>query len=177
MDNHQVLVLNQDYQPLNVCHVRRAVLLVYQSKAEMLENGSGFWHSEKDLFALPSVIRLSCLIKHPPLRPKLNRAEIFSRDKHTCQYCGRKDLELTIDHVNPKHQGGPHVWENVVTACLHCNRLKAGRTPEQAHMKLLSIPGVPQYRYGYSLPRSNGSIRHEWRPYLGIENEPKLAVE
>jgi len=115
MINLPVLVLNQNYEPLNVCRARRAVVLVYGGKAEMLEDGSGFIHSARHSFPLPSVIRLSYIIKRPRPKRKLTRLEVFNRDQYTCQYCGRESRQLTLDHVIPRHRGGQHTWENVVS--------------------------------------------------------------
>ena len=126
MINLPVLVLNQTYEPLNICRVRRAIVLLYRGKAEMLENGSGFIQSVSYTFPVPSVIRLAYWIKRPRPQPKLTRLEIFHRDRYTCQYCGKETRQLTLDHVIPRHQGGEHNWENVVSACVPCNRRKAG---------------------------------------------------
>jgi len=161
-----VLVLNQNYEPLDVCRTRRAVLLVYRGKAEMLEDGSGFLYSVGGRFAIPSVIRLATLVKRPRPRVRLSRGEVFNRDNYTCQYCGRSSFHLTIDHVKPKYQGGPHTWENVVSACVPCNRHKAGRTPEQASMKLLTKPVVPRQRPGFTIPHRYLESVASWRKYL-----------
>jgi 5-methylcytosine-specific restriction endonuclease McrA len=167
MLNHPVLVLNQNYEPLNICHVRRAVVLIYQSKAEMLENGYGFVHSASQLIPIPSVIRLPYLIKRPfhSVR-KLSRVEIFHRDQYTCQYCGKQTRQLTLDHVIPRYRGGQHTWENVVSACAACNRRKAGRTPEEANMKLRKKPAPPHAdRYSY-IPAQFLQSRKEWERYF-----------
>ena len=138
MINRSVLVLNQNYEPLNICRVRRAIVLVYEGKAEMLEDGSGFVHSISCEFPLPSVIRLSYIIKRPRLKRRLTRLEIFNRDRYTCQYCGKVTQQLTLDHVIPRYRGGEQTWENVVSACIPCNRRKAGQTPKEARMKLMN---------------------------------------
>jgi 5-methylcytosine-specific restriction endonuclease McrA len=167
MLNHPVLVLNQNYEPLNICHVRRAVVLIYQSKAEMLENGYGFVHAASRQLPIPSVIRLPYLIKRPfrSVR-KLNRVEIFHRDQYTCQYCGKQTRQLTLDHVIPRYRGGQHTWENVVSACAACNRRKAGRTPEEANMKLKKVPAPPHPdRYSY-IPAKYLQSRKEWERYF-----------
>ncbi len=111
MINFPVLVLNQSYEPLNVCRVRRAVVLLYRGKAEMLENGTGFIHSATYTFPVPSVIRLAYMIKRPRPERKLTRLEVFNRDQYTCQYCGKETRQLTLDHIIPRYQGGEHVWE------------------------------------------------------------------
>lgn len=165
MINLPVLVLNQSYEPLNVCRVRRAVMLIYHGKAEMLENGAGFVRSVNQVLPVPSVIRLGYYIRRPRLHPKLTRIEIFHRDHHTCQYCGKQTRQLTLDHVTPRYRGGQHVWENVVSACMQCNRRKAGRTPEEAGMKLLQTPVLPRDDGSFHIPyhlRAQG----QWQKYL-----------
>jgi 5-methylcytosine-specific restriction endonuclease McrA len=167
MLNSSVLVLNLGYEPLNVCRARRAIVLIEQNKAEMLENGSGFVHSADRIFAIPSVIRISSLI-HLPRRNnyKLTRMEIFRRDQYTCQYCGKKVKQLTLDHVIPRYRGGQHTWENVVSACAACNRSKAGRTPKEAGMKLSKLPGPPQDNSIAFVFDHHREIRKEWQKYL-----------
>ncbi len=162
-----VLVLNNSYEPLNVCRVRRAIVLIYQNKAEMLENGSGVIYSANLVFQMPSVIRLSSLVKRPHATDrKLTRLEVFRRDHYTCQYCGKEGRHLTIDHVMPRFRGGQHTWENVVSACVGCNRRKAGRTPQEAGMKLLSLPVKPRDNGVYSIRNQYTCIRQEWQKYL-----------
>jgi len=166
MINYPVLVLNQSYEPLTVCLARRAVVLVFQGKAEMLEDGRGYIHSIGDTYALPSVIRLARLIKRPRRKRKMTRFEIFNRDKHTCQYCGQQSRSLTLDHVIPRYRGGQHTWENVVSACVACNRRKAGRTPKEANMKLMRQPAPPNGSPFYLIPYHYLNSRDEWRKYL-----------
>ena len=139
-----VLVLNQNYEPLNVCNTRRAIIMVYLGKAHILENGRGWIHTPSFAFPRPSVIRLDYLVRRPRPRLKLTRREIFRRDNFTCQYCGLETRKLTIDHVIPRHRGGGHDWENIVSACPACNRKKGGRTPSEARMKLLRRPFRPR---------------------------------
>lgn len=170
MINLPVLVLNQNYEPLNICRARRAVILVYQGKAEMLEDGSGFIHSVSNKFALPSVIRLSTHVRRPRVQRKLTRIEIFNRDDYTCQYCGKQTKQLTLDHVIPRYRGGKHTWENVVSACVRCNRVKAGKTPEEAVMKLLKTPAPPRDHTYFFIPRHYLQVRQEWQKYLPAKN-------
>ncbi len=166
MINLPVLVLNQSYEPLNICRVRRAVVLLHQGRAEMLENGSGFIHSASHTFPVPSVIKLACMINRPWPEVKLTRLEIFNRDQYTCQYCGKETRQLTIDHVIPRYRGGEHTWENMVSACIPCNRRKAGRTPSEARMKLTSSPYHPRRKHPFYLPHHSLQIRSEWQKYL-----------
>ena len=146
-----VLVLNQNYEPLNVCTVRRAFVLVDRGKAEILEGGRGYLHSIAKVFPVPSVIRLIYMIRRPWPQGRITRRDIFLRDRFTCQYCAKSTQELTLDHVVPRHSGGTHEWTNVVTACKSCNHHKAGRTPAQANMRLLHKPKKPSFSYHHIL--------------------------
>jgi 5-methylcytosine-specific restriction endonuclease McrA len=166
MLNLPVLVLNQSFEPLAVCRARRAVVLIFEGKAEMLEDGLGHIHSISRTYPLPSVIRLARMVKRPRRQRKMSRFEIFNRDKYTCQYCGVKTRQLTLDHVIPRFRGGQHTWENVVSACVACNRHKAGRTPEEAHMKLIKTPVPPSDNHYYVIPYHYLDKRDEWRKYL-----------
>jgi 5-methylcytosine-specific restriction endonuclease McrA len=171
MINMPVLVLNQSYEPLNTCRVRRAVVLIFQKKAEMLENGSGFIHSANLDFPVPSVIRLASMIKRPyRFDRKLTRLEVFKRDRYTCQYCGKETRQLTLDHVIPRYRGGEHTWENITSACVACNRLKAGRTPKEAGMKLLHQPVKPRGGGLLFVIPHHPQIRQEWLKYLPQQN-------
>ena len=164
--NFPVLVLNQNYEPLNICRVRRAVMLLYYGKAEMLENGTGFIHSASYTFPVPSVIRLADIIKRPRPKRKLTRLEIFHRDQYTCQYCGRQTHQLTLDHVIPRYRGGEHTWKNVVSACIPCNRNKAGKTPKEAGMRLIRQPAPPQGNSFFYLSYSYRQTHSQWQKYL-----------
>ncbi|MCJ7426080.1 MAG: HNH endonuclease [Dehalococcoidales bacterium] len=166
MINFPVLVLNQNYEPLNVCRARRAVVLLQDGKAEMLENGVGFIHSTSLEFPVPSVIRLAYIIKRPRPQRKLTRLEIFQRDHFTCQYCGKQTSQLTLDHVIPRYRGGEHLWENVVSACIPCNRRKAGRTPSEAGMKLLCSPAPPHGDRFFYIPYRYRQSQNQWQKYL-----------
>ncbi len=166
MINLPVLVLNQSYEPLNICRVRRAIVLLDRGKAEMLENGTGFIHSASHAFSVPSVIRLAYMIKRPRHERKLTRLEVFNRDQYTCQYCGKETRQLTLDHVIPRYRGGEHTWQNVVSACILCNRRKAGRTPEQAGMRLIRQPTPPRGGMPFYIPYHYLQAQNEWQKYL-----------
>lgn len=166
LTNLPVLVLNQSYEPLHICRVRRAIVLIYDNKAEMLENGRGHLHTASLDIPVPSVIRLQMQVRRPLYKErKLTRFEIFKRDRYKCQYCGKESKQLTLDHVMPRFRGGQHTWENVVSACVNCNRVKAGRTPHEARMKLLSQPGPPKHNGIFFLPAYQ-TIQAEWQKYL-----------
>ena len=159
-----VLVLNLNYVPINVCSVRRAVVMVGKGKAELLENHRGLLHTIDSSIEAPSIIRLVYLVKRPFLPRKLSRKEIFLRDRFTCQYCGQKAQDLTLDHVIPRRQNGGHTWDNVVAACNRCNLRKAGRTPAEARMALRQTPKAPDPNPYLIL--QNRTILDAWRPYI-----------
>ncbi len=173
-----VLVLNQNYEPLNVCNEKRAIVLVNRGKAEVLEHGAGVLRSPSQSVQRPSVIRLIYLIKRPRLKARLTRKEIFLRDNFTCQYCGVRGRDLTLDHVVPRYKGGKHTWENLVSACRACNHKKAGRTPKEANMVLLNEPRRPpasSYYVFYHYLESQA----DWRKFIpgaeDFENEGAAA--
>ena len=117
-------------------------------------------------FPVPSVIRLAYIIKRPRPQRKLTRLEIFQRDHFTCQYCGKQTSQLTLDHVIPRYRGGEHLWENVVSACIPCNRRKAGRTPSEAGMKLLCSPAPPHGDRFFYIPYRYRQSQNQWQKYL-----------
>lgn len=160
-----VLVLNANFEPIHVCSTRRAIGLLLSGKADMILNGRGYIRTISQLLPRPSVIRLETQIHRPRPRVKLSRREIFRRDNYTCQYCGRQDVALTVDHIIPRHLGGPHAWSNLVAACSSCNHRKGGRRLEEAHMKLLHAPHEPPANASYIFGRhlaDNG----DWQPYI-----------
>jgi 5-methylcytosine-specific restriction endonuclease McrA len=161
-----VLVLNQNYEPLNVCHPRRAFVLVERGKAEVLEHGTHAWRSATRSWPLPSVIRLIYMIKRPRPQMRLSRREVFNRDRFTCQYCGKRgSRDLTLDHVVPRHKGGRHTWDNLVTACKACNHRKAARTPAEARMHLLREPFQPRVS-SYYVVYPYLDREEEWRKFV-----------
>lgn len=165
MNNSPVLVLNQNYEPLNVCRARRAVVMLWGGKAEVLENNSDIMHSPSVSIRIPSVIRLVYMIKRPRMQRRLSRREVFIRDNYTCQYCGQETRDLTIDHVVPRFLGGEHTWENLASACKSCNQRKAGRPPDKAGMKLRRKPFAPPpgpHYLMYQLPMNHP----EWQKYV-----------
>jgi 5-methylcytosine-specific restriction endonuclease McrA len=143
-DSGRVLVLNSSYEPLNVCTVRRAIVLVLKDKAEMLETGRRSLHSESLTVPHPVVIRLVTYVRVPrdSNRRRITRRAVFARDSWTCQYCGRTS-HLTVDHVLPRSRGGLSVWENIVTSCAPCNRRKGNRTPKEIDMHPRRKPKAP----------------------------------
>ncbi len=167
MLNKAVLLLNQNYEPLTVCNVKKAVILIYLGKAEIVEKSVLWLHSVNSVFPLPSVIRLVSFIRLPRKKILLNRKNLLVRDQYRCQYCGRRTHPLTIDHVIPKQYGGKNTWDNLVVACLPCNNRKANRTPEQAGMKLLATPKKPNHFF--YIQYFIGIKDERWKPYLFLD--------
>jgi 5-methylcytosine-specific restriction endonuclease McrA len=116
---------------------------------------------------VPSVILLKRLVKRPRPRVRLTRREVFVRDQFTCQYCGLATKDLTVDHVIPRHRGGPHVWHNVVSACHSCNHRKGGRSVEEAQMPLKREPfeprATPRYLFGQYV-----GVNQTWDKFLPV---------
>jgi 5-methylcytosine-specific restriction endonuclease McrA len=160
-----VLVLNASYEPLNVCSVRRAHVLVYKGKAEVVERLDRPLRSASCSFIWPHVIRLLTYVRVPrAIQRKISRRALFARDGWRCAYCGASSSRLTLDHVVPRSKGGESSWENVVTACAPCNLRKGDRTLEQAGMRLLTPPRPPTPTLFIQLAAPR--IPSGWTPYL-----------
>ena len=162
--NSRVLVLNQDFSPLMVCSVERAFVLVYLNKSEMIRSANGHKiHSVTSSYPMPSVIRLNRYVHAPYKGVNLTRQNVFKRDNFECQYCGTK-RDLTLDHVIPSSKGGPHTWQNLVTACKKCNAKKGDYTPENAGMPLRRRP----YKPNYALFLRDSPGQNEWDEFLTL---------
>jgi 5-methylcytosine-specific restriction endonuclease McrA len=167
----RTLLLNATYEPLQVVSWKRAIRLLFQEKAEMLERYSGEIRSLHLTVPVPSVIRLRHFVRvhrfHNQIR--FSRTNLFARDRYRCQYCGTRMsvTQLTYDHVIPVARGGRKNWENIVTSCVPCNRRKGDRTPEEAGMTLLRHPSAP-----HSFPVRVQLLFHRvqtpesWRSYI-----------
>lgn len=163
--NKKVLVLNHNYEPLSVCHVKKAVVLLYLGKAELIEPyDDKYLHSVSLTIPFPSIVRLSSYVRVPYKKIVLSRKNILRRDGHRCQYCARTDVALTVDHVIPRARGGEDSWENLVTACVRCNNKKGDRSPAEAHMQLIRKPIRPNHVM--FLRDFVGEVDERWKPYL-----------
>jgi 5-methylcytosine-specific restriction endonuclease McrA len=166
-----VLVLNATFEPINVCTVRRAAVLLLKEKAELVERSSWDLHAESVTFARPVVIRLVAYVKVPrdTHRRKITRRAVFARDSWTCQYCGSRS-NLTVDHVIPRSKGGGSSWENIVAACAPCNRKKGNRMPREARMHPSNRPKAPgpTVFIRIAAPR----VPLAWEPYLVTSQAP-----
>ncbi|MBJ7347394.1 MAG: HNH endonuclease [Thermoleophilaceae bacterium] len=161
----RVLVLNASFEPINVCTVRRAIVLILKEKAEMLDAGELVLRSEQLSLTRPSVIRLTTYVRIPygALRRRITRRAVFARDDWSCQYCGRTGT-LTMDHVVPRSKGGGTSWDNVVACCAGCNRRKGDRLPDQAGMKLRTTPSQPHAMIFIHV--ASPTIPTSWLPYV-----------
>ena len=160
-----MLVLNATYEPINVCTVRRAVVLLLKEKAEVIERAEWELHAATATIARPVVIRLVTYVRIPrdTHRRKITRRAVFARDDWTCQYCGARS-NLTVDHVIPRSKGGLSSWENIVASCAPCNRRKGDRTPAQANMHPNQAPRTPHAEIFIRV--SSPTIPTAWRAYL-----------
>ena len=160
-----MLVLNATYEPINVCTVRRAVVLLLKEKAVMLERGPAQLRSGTSTLARPVVIRLVSYVRvpHDAHRRKITRRAVFARDSWTCQYCGSRS-NLTVDHVIPRSKGGESSWENIVASCAPCNRRKGDMTPIQANMHPQRTPKAPHPQVFIHV--ASPTIPAAWRAWL-----------
>jgi len=188
-----VLVLNRMYMAVHVINVRRAVCLLYRELAEVIHMEDGqyanydfeTWQLVSELnydqrhesddwirsvsfqLQVPRVVRLLQYDRVPKHSLRFNRRNLFARDQHQCQYCGRHApmTQLSLDHVVPRSRGGLTTWENIVCCCLFCNTRKGGRTPKEAHMTLLKQPKKP--RFNPLLVRKLQNPKYEsWKTFV-----------
>lgn len=160
-----MLVLNATYEPINVCTVKRAIVLLLKEKAEVIEHAAWQLHSATQTIARPMVIRLVAYVRIPreTHRRKITRRAVFARDNWTCQYCGSR-ANLTVDHVVPRSKGGPSSWENIVASCAPCNRRKGNSLPRQVGMRLLRQPHTPAQHVFIQV--ASPTIPTAWQAYL-----------
>lgn len=159
------LLLNASYEPLRVISSQRAVVLVLQDKAEILEEGEDAYHSATASVPVPEVIKLKRFVQVPfRARIPLSNAAVLRRDDHECCYC-EKRKGTTVDHVQPKAHGGKHQWENVVAACRPCNALKADKLLSDLGWTMRFQPYMPTGTMWLLLGLRSTS--EAWVPYLG----------
>lgn len=159
----QTLVLNATYEPLGVVTDRRALILVLNQRASIVEDSDVFLHYAGGEMVLPAVIRLTKFVKIPYRHAiPLSRRAVFARDGGKCVYCGA--TATSIDHVIPRSRGGAHQWENVVAACHKCNHQKADRMLKEIGWKLRSLPREPAGAAWRIL--GTGRSNERWSAYL-----------
>lgn len=192
--NTSVLVLNRFFMAVHVVSARRAFVLLYREMAEVIHLEDNLyanydfssWCEISELrsterepsedwirtvsfeLQVPRVIRLYRYDRVPKQSLRFNRRNLFARDEHRCQYCGRAkpSSQLSFDHVMPRSRGGPTSWENVVAACVDCNTKKGGRTPKEARMKLIRKPAKPKYSPVLASKLNNPKFE-SWRSFVG----------
>lgn len=166
--HRSVLVLNQTYEPLHICDVKRAIILLIENKATMVKiMDHQYLHTVSKSFPIPSIIRIQKYIHVRHWEAVLNKVNIFRRDNFTCQYCGAKGVPLTVDHIIPKKLGGKDSWINLVTACIPCNNRKGDQSPADSGMILKKKP-IKLHKL-HTLQRFIESPIEEWRPYLFLD--------
>jgi 5-methylcytosine-specific restriction endonuclease McrA len=166
--SRRALVLNATFEPLGIVSSRRAVLLVLDTKAELVHTTERVFRAERIAVPEPSVVRLVRYIQVPRhYRVAVNRRTVFARDGSRCQYCG--SAAENLDHVIPRSKGGSHTWENVVAACRRCNTRKEDRLPHEAGMVLRATPVAPRHRVQLLALCGGGS--EDWDTYLGTGPE------
>lgn len=158
------LVLTSYMAPHRVVSWTTAICLVVTGKVDVLEEYAETVSSPSMTLRVPSVLRLRRTTTFFKVNAKFSRVNVFTRDKFTCQYCGKRlpMSKLNYDHVIPRRLGGKTVWENIVTSCYACNDRKAGRTPEQAKMRLLRKPRRPKSLPMYRVPAFISNKARVW---------------
>ncbi len=165
--NQKVLVLNQSYEPLMVVNAKRAIVLVLKNKVELLEKYNNSIRTVSNKFESPSVIRLNFYVRIKYKNTPISRKHILRRDNNRCQYCDKKAIPLTIDHVIPRNKGGKDTWENLVAACVRCNTKKGDRLLKEIGMGLLKEPRRPSKIF--QLQSYVNQTKNNWKPYLFME--------
>jgi len=168
-DNQQrTLVLNASYEPMMVVNWRRAIVLIWLEKGEALAHYDRHIVTVASHYPMPAVVRLHRQVPRRKLGVRFSRANVYARDRSTCQYCGVDfpPARLTYDHVVPRSRGGKTSWTNIVTCCVECNRAKGNRTPEQANMRLLRPPAIPTWLPVVGRSLVSREPPEAWKPFL-----------
>lgn len=167
------LLLNASYEAMRIITWQKAMVLWLSEKVEVIEFHDLRINSARATFPIPSVIRLKSYISTMAFRRvRYSKQNVYLRDGHVCQYCGKRcsSKELTIDHVIPLSKQGPENWDNVVTACRHCNQRKGNRTPVTAGMPLLREPEAPHWMTPIELElQGDATVPQLWQHYLNIK--------
>jgi 5-methylcytosine-specific restriction endonuclease McrA len=160
----QVLVLNSTYEPVNVCSLHRAIVLLLKGKAETVRGADNLVRSERSALIAPTVIRLVHYVRLPRADGRrVSRRAILARDGFRCQYCGTS-RHLTLDHIVPRSRGGVSSWENIVTSCAPCNVRKGACLPSEVGMWPSRKPRPPVP--GDFVLAAQRVIPEAWLPYL-----------
>ena len=161
--NNKVLLLNNSYEPISIITAKKAVIMYFLDKVDVVKKSKIVINSLYLKFNIPEVIKLKnyIYIKHSKI--PLTRKNILKRDNNTCQYCGKNKSEITIDHILPKDKGGNDSWNNLVVACKRCNMIKGNYLLKDIDMQLIRKPFEPtKIIYLQNVGKNNKS----WHPYL-----------
>jgi 5-methylcytosine-specific restriction endonuclease McrA len=172
------LLLSATYEPIKVISWKKAVVLTFLDKVDVLEEYTREVHSPTTALRLPAVVKLHRYVKNLPRRVKFSRQNLYQRDAYTCQYCHKEhpSSQLTYDHVLPRSRGGQTSWTNVVTACIRCNLKKGNKLPNQANLKLLKEPREPKWLPTFGTTFGLDGAPEPWRSYLGwFEAVPEVG--
>ncbi|MFO0551154.1 MAG: HNH endonuclease [Polyangiaceae bacterium] len=162
----RTLLLTPWMTPCRVISWERAVVLSFLGKVEVVEEYDVTIAAPSLTIRAPAVVRQRRAARGRSRQPGFSRTNVYLRDGYVCQYCStvKAPHELNLDHVMPRSRGGKTTWENIVTSCYACNQTKAGRTPDEAGMKLLKKPVRPM-----ALPAQPhipyGDVPAEWQAY------------
>lgn len=162
----RTLVLNAGYEPLAVVSFKRALVLVMNDKAAVIERVEGDpIRAMRGDYDRPAVIVLTRYVRVPMARRvPVTRRGVLRRDAHRCGYCGKS--AATIDHILPRSRGGADSWENLVACCLRCNNVKGDRTPREMGWELQLTPQPPRGSSWTVRGAERGDPR--WEPYLAL---------
>jgi len=165
----KTLLLTPWFFPIKILRWEDAVKMKYEGTIEVVAEYDEEISSPSVTWNMPAVIRLKKLKVDKKIGVKFSRVNVYARDSHMCQYCGRKfpAKDLSYDHVVPRKAGGRTIWENIVTACKPCNSRKDSKTCDEAGMWPMNHPRRPK-----SLPISSpildiGTVPSEWEDYVG----------
>lgn len=189
--DQRVLVLNRNWQAVNIVGIKRAFSLLFTEHARVIEARDGAFElfdctswveysladppdesydgirTVRVRLRLPRILLLHDYDRLPVKEVKFTRDTVFERDHYTCQYCGRSygQGDLNLDHVIPRDRGGRTSWENIVTSCVRCNTRKSNRLPHEAGMRLQRKPQRPKWRPFVSF-MLEGDIHESWTHFL-----------
>ena len=192
--NCRTLVLNRNWQAVNIVGVRRAFSLLWQDHARVINTSSGDFspldaaewiaysmnavpgpdealiHTVRLRIIVPKVLILRSYDRLPISEIKFNRENVFIRDQYTCQSTGKRcrPSDLTLDHVIPRERGGRTSWENIVTCRRDINSLKANRLPHEAGLRLIRKPAKPRVR-PFAAVVAASEMEREWKHFLPVK--------
>ncbi len=197
VSGRQILILNRNWQAVNIVGIKRAFSLLFQDHARVIYSDTGsfevmsrdewfdfsitnppasendFIHTVRFKIRIPRILLLCEFDRLPVKEVKFTRDNVFERDAYTCQYCGGsfRPKELNLDHVIPRDRGGRTSWENIATSCIKCNSRKGNRLPHEAGMRLIRKPQRPGWRPFVSFALNDENIDETWVNFLHVSSK------